>query len=81
MRAALVIIVLAGCAGSMRPAVLPKLSALPGEPERRDAVLESAPVEPSREQERVIRSALPAALDQSPPPTYDASLVPWVKLK
>jgi hypothetical protein len=80
MRAAIVIIVLAGCAGSMRPAVLPKLSTLPGDPERRDAVLESAPV-PSPEQRRVIRSALPAAFEQTPPTTYDASLVPWVKLK
>jgi hypothetical protein len=75
-----VIIVLAGCAGSLRPAVLPKQSALPGDPERRDAMFESGPVEHRPDQERVIRSALPAALDQ-PRPTYDASLVPWVKLK
>jgi hypothetical protein len=75
MRAVLVFIVMAGCAGSMRPAVMPKLSTLPGEPE----------VEPRPEQARVIRAAIPAALDldleQAQPPIYDQSLVPWVKLK
>jgi hypothetical protein len=47
---AVIFIVLAACgAGSMHPAVIPKLSELPSEPERRDGVLDSAHAQPGPE--------------------------------
>jgi len=50
MRAVLAVVLLAGCfsagsgsgAGSTRPALLPKLSELPSDPARRDAILDSS---------------------------------------
>ena len=59
MRAFLVTIlmVLVGCAGSMRPAVIPKLSELPTEPERRNAVLDSAHTQPGPEQKPSSKKA------------------------
>lgn len=41
----------------MRPAVIPKLSELPSEPERRNGVLDSAHVEPGPEQKPVSKKA------------------------
>jgi hypothetical protein len=46
----LLAVVVAACAGSARPAVTPKLSELPGDPQRRDAILDSANAEPTPEQ-------------------------------
>src|SRR5205085_6418508 len=50
MRAA-VMILLCACAGSTKPAVIPKLSELPVEAQRRDAVLDSAHAQPGPEQQ------------------------------
>jgi hypothetical protein len=47
----------AACAGSMRPAVIPKLSELPAEPERRNTVLDSAHARPGPEQQPVSKKA------------------------
>jgi hypothetical protein len=47
----------AACAGSMRPAVIPKLSELPVEPERRNAILDSAHAEPGPENRPVSKKA------------------------
>ena len=49
MRAA-VFFLLAACAGA-RPAVIPKLSHLPTDPEKRDAVLDQSHAEPGPEQQ------------------------------
>lgn len=57
MRAFVVFFVLAGCAGSMYPAVIPKLSELPSEPERRNGVLDSGHVEPGPEQKPTSKKA------------------------
>ena len=56
MRVVAVLILLAACAGS-RPAVIPKLSELPADPERRDAVLDSAHTEPTPEQRPTSKKA------------------------
>ncbi len=40
----------AACGGSSRPAVIPKLSELPGDSQKRDAALDSAHAEPTPEQ-------------------------------
>lgn len=57
MRFVLVVVALSGCfAGSLdsnlRPAVIPKLSALPGDTEKRDGVLDQSAERASREQRR-----------------------------
>lgn len=52
MRALVVLAVLGGCLAGSRPAVLPKLSELPAEREKRDAVLDSAAAEPGPEHSR-----------------------------
>src|SRR5215510_1807776 len=54
MRALFVLALLGGCAGSTRPAVLPKLSELPLDPGKRDAVLDSANAEPGPEQRKPL---------------------------
>ena len=55
---AVVLVLLTGCFSSaMRPAVIPKLSELPAEPERRNAVLDSAHAEPGPEQKPKSKSA------------------------
>jgi hypothetical protein len=41
---------LVACGGNTKPAVIPKLSELPADPDRRDAVLDSAHAEPTPEQ-------------------------------
>ena len=51
MRAAVVSILLCACAGPMRPAVIPKLSELPAEPQKRDAVLDQSHAQPGPEQQ------------------------------
>lgn len=56
MRAA-ILLFCAACAGSMRPAVIPTLSELPKDPERRDAVLDSAHAEPGPEQKPASKRA------------------------
>lgn len=57
VRAAVLFIACAACAGSMRPAVIPKLSELPSEPERRNGVLDSAHAQPGPEQQPVSKKA------------------------
>src|SRR6476620_4715386 len=47
----------AACAGSMRPAVIPKLSELPVEPERRNGILDSAHAEPGPENRPASKKA------------------------
>lgn len=42
MRALVVLALLGGCAGATRPSVLPMLSELPDDPQKRNAVLDSA---------------------------------------
>jgi hypothetical protein len=56
MRALLVLALLGGCvgAGGARPAVIPKLSELPADPERRNAVLDSANAQPGPEQRKPL---------------------------
>ena len=51
------IVLLAACAGSMRPAVIPKLSELPSDPERRNGVLDGAHVQPGPEQKPTSKKA------------------------
>lgn len=58
MRALLVLALLGGCAGSTRPSVMPKLSELPGDPTKRDAVLDSAGSEPGPEHRKPLPSRL-----------------------
>lgn len=53
----LILIGLVACAGPMRPAVIPKLSELPSEPERRNGILNSAHVEPGPEQKPTSKKA------------------------
>lgn len=48
---------LMACAGPMRTAVIPKLSELPTEPERRNAVLDSAHAQPGPEQKPKSKKA------------------------
>jgi hypothetical protein len=45
------------CAGPMRPAVIPKLSELPADPEKRNAVLDSAHAQPGPENRPVSKKA------------------------
>ena len=58
MRAVLLVLLsiplalLSTCGGPTRPAVIPKLSELPAEPEQRNLVLDSAHVEPGPEQQK-----------------------------
>ena len=54
MRLLAVTILLAGCGGSTRPAVIPKLSELPGDAQKRDAILDSAHHEPTPEQHKKL---------------------------
>ena len=54
MRALVVLAVLGGCAGSTRPSVLPRLSELPGDPAKRDAVLDSAGSQPGPEHRKPL---------------------------
>lgn len=53
---ALALALLGGCvgAGGSRPAVIPKLSELPADPERRNAVLDSAVAQPGPEQRKPL---------------------------
>jgi hypothetical protein len=51
------VLLLAACAGPMRPAVIPKLSELPSDPERRNGVLDGAHVEPGPEQRPTSKKA------------------------
>ncbi len=44
------VLLLSACAGNTRPSVIPKLSELPGDAEKRDHVLDSAGAEPTPEQ-------------------------------
>lgn len=57
VRASIVVILCAACAGPMRPAVIPKLSELPVEPERRNAVLDSSHAQPGPENRPVSKRA------------------------
>ncbi|MDQ3338837.1 MAG: hypothetical protein M4D80_27040 [Myxococcota bacterium] len=54
MRLLAVTILLAACGGSTRPAVIPKLSELPGDSQRRDAILDSAHHQPTPEQHKKL---------------------------
>jgi hypothetical protein len=54
---AFVVIFCAACAGSMRPAVIPKLSELPTEREQRNGILDQSHAEPSAEQQPVSKKA------------------------
>jgi hypothetical protein len=48
------ILVLAACAGPVRPGLMPKLSELPAEPDKRDAVLDASMKEPTPEQKKPL---------------------------
>ncbi len=52
-----ILLLCAACGGSMRPAVIPKLSELPVEPERRNGILDSAHAEPGPENQPVSKKA------------------------
>lgn len=53
MRMLAILLLASACVGgSMRPAVIPKLSELPADPGRRDAVLDSSTTTPGPEQRR-----------------------------
>jgi hypothetical protein len=54
MRVLVVLALLGGCAGGARPAVIPMLSELPRDPQRRDAVLDSAVSQPGPEQRKPL---------------------------
>jgi hypothetical protein len=54
MRALVVLALLGGCAGRSRPAVIPMLSELPADPQKRDAVQGSAVAQPGPEQRRPL---------------------------
>ena len=54
MRALIVLALLGACAGPVRPSVLPKLSELPGDPQKRDAVLDAAAAQPGPEQRKPL---------------------------
>ena len=54
MRALVVLALLGACAGPTRPSVLPMLSELPGDPQKRDAVLDSANAQPGPEQRKPL---------------------------
>jgi hypothetical protein len=54
MRALVVLALLGGCAGPTRPAVLPMLSELPEDPQKRNAVLDSAASQPGPEQRKPL---------------------------
>src|SRR5262245_634790 len=54
MRALVVLAVLAGCAGRARPALIPMMSELPADPQKRDAVLDSAVAQPGPEQRKPL---------------------------
>jgi hypothetical protein len=54
MRVLVVLAFLGGCAGSTRPGVLPQLSELPGDPQKRDAVLDSAGSQPGPEHRKPL---------------------------
>lgn len=54
MRALVVLALLGGCAGSTRPSVLPMLSELPEDPQKRNAVLDSAASQPGPEQRKPL---------------------------
>ena len=75
---ATVLLVLAACAGPVRPGVVPKLSERPGDIERRDAILDNALKAAAPIDEKRVVLDTPAK--QEPVP-YDKPLVPWVKLK
>jgi hypothetical protein len=45
---------LGGCGASARPAVMPMMSELPADPEKRDAVLDSASAQPGPEQRKPL---------------------------
>lgn len=72
MRAS-VFVLCAACAGPMRPAVINKLSELPAEPERRDAVLDSAQVQPGPERK-------PASPKARKVETAAATAAAWIGL-
>jgi len=52
---ALLLIICTACAGSMRPAVIPKLSELPTEREQRNGILDQSHAEPGPEQKPVSK--------------------------
>jgi hypothetical protein len=56
MRAAVACLLLSACVGA-RPAVIPKLSELPGDPEKRAAVLDQSHAQPGPEQRPVSKKA------------------------
>lgn len=58
VRPLILIVLAAACAGPIRPVVINKLSELPGDAQKRDAVLDSAQAQPGPEQ----RSKLPPKL-------------------
>jgi hypothetical protein len=72
MRAA-VFLLLAACAGA-RPAVIPKLSHLPTDPDKRDAVLDQSHAEPGPEQ----RPASPKARKAETYAATAAAVVGWL---
>lgn len=53
----LIFTLLVGCAGPMHTAVIPKLSELPSEPERRNGILDGAHVQPGPEQKPTSKKA------------------------
>jgi hypothetical protein len=54
MRVLVVLALLGGCAGGTRPAVIPMLSELPRDPQKRDAILDSAVAQPGPEQRKPL---------------------------
>ncbi|HWO19175.1 MAG TPA: hypothetical protein VNO30_10370 [Kofleriaceae bacterium] len=54
MRALVILALLGGCAGRSRPAVIPMLSELPADPQKRDAVLDNAVAQPGPEQRKPL---------------------------
>lgn len=50
----LILIIVSACAGSARPAVINRLDALPGDPEKRNAILDSAHAEAGPEHRKPL---------------------------
>ena len=72
MRTLLAVLFASACAGPTRPAVIPKLSELPVEAERRDRVLDSAKAEPGPEHRR------PTTKRQRKAETAAATAAAWI---
>ena len=72
MRTLLAVLFASACAGPMRPAVIPKLSELPAQAERRDRVLDSANAEADPENQR------PKTKRQKKAETAAATAAAWI---